>query len=670
MKKFLSLALAITVGSLGLISLPARAARAQEVASAGKTIGELTEEYERLLAIERDPSTPAEAREINRGFLEARRAQLRAALTARLEALHKYRASTAAMLTEKERGVLDNVIRDLGARLASLPVNAPKDAPATAQQAGRARVVKASAESAEAPAATDSASAPPPAARFDDPIVVSSPAADTSIGVDKVEIEITVNDDAIDDVTVDVYEGDSTKPFGERTLDIKRSDKGKKRVGVSLRKGINRIEVTSKEKTDAKAVRKLTYATSEPVTIGSPGGVAGGGGGDAGAGGGNESQPKTETQDAPDYDWGRVRAYFAGGVVFSKDREDFSKNDIFLDFTLDKNYLTTNKEHKGLLWAKDFNTFFDARLTSIPVAQPSPSASPTASPSPAASPTPTASPTTASTPCTTPECDNFINSKKAALMQAGIYIPLYGKKTSWKKQTKLADGTRIWERNALFIAPLFKGGIQTIVGNGQTAEADRFGRDDVFNFFSYGFMVGHFRVPTSTVLCDYDASGTMIDTDDQCTDKNPGHRIEDSSHRIYKLVRNTDYAPELLSWLTLSRGRWESFENQIHTGQKDFFGNEIIWRQRPWRYEALGRLKIPSSPMIVGFDGNFGQGPDDLRFFFGVRFDIGKLIGKVVVPPAPAAAKTNNNGGAGGSGGGSTGGRASSSGGSGGGSNP
>jgi hypothetical protein len=29
---------------------------------------------------------------------------------------------------------------------------------------------------------------------------------------------------------------------------------------------------------------------------------------------------------------------------------------------------------------------------------------------------------------------------------------------------------------------------------------------------------------------------------------------------------------------------------------------------------------------MVGFDGNFGQGPDDLRFGFGMRFDVAKLI--------------------------------------------
>ena len=55
-------------------------------------------------------------------------------------------------------------------------------------------------------------------------------------------------------------------------------------------------------------------------------------------------------------------------------------------------------------------------------------------------------------------------------------------------------------------------------------------------------------------------------------------------------------------------------------------GEDIFVRRRPWRIEALGRLKIPETPFIVGFDGNFGKGPDDLRFIFGTRFDIGKIM--------------------------------------------
>jgi hypothetical protein len=47
--------------------------------------------------------------------------------------------------------------------------------------------------------------------------------------------------------------------------------------------------------------------------------------------------------------------------------------------------------------------------------------------------------------------------------------------------------------NALFIAPLVKGGILTTTGQ-ETAEARQFGGDDVFNFFSLGYMIGHYRL--------------------------------------------------------------------------------------------------------------------------------------------------------------------------------
>ena len=82
----------------------------------------------------------------------------------------------------------------------------------------------------------------------------------------------------------------------------------------------------------------------------------------------------------------------------------------------------------------------------------------------------------------------------------------------------------------------------------------------------------------------------------------------------------------LISWLTLSYGRWENFEIETPSGLKDAMGNDILVRQRPYRIEALGWLKIPETPFIIGFDGNFGKGPDDVRFIFGTRFDIGKVL--------------------------------------------
>ena len=299
-------------------------------------------------------------------------------------------------------------------------------------------------------------------------------------------------------------------------------------------------------------------------------------------------------QEAVEYDWGRVRGYFAGGLILSKERDDFSKSDIFLDFTLDKTYLA-----RPFGPFKNFNTFFNARLTSIPVAT---------SENAEAGDGGGEGGGDAAEPCNTPDCEGFITSKKAALMQAGIYLPIYGDLTTWYRKVTRQDHSFRWEKNALFIAPLAKGGVMTITGDRETSEAQQFGGDDVFNFYSFGMMLGHQRLHSRRKRNEFG-----------------NYEFNPLTHKpIWEA--NPNIAPELISWLTLSVGRWENFEIMVPTGQKNAAGEEIKVRERPWRVEALGRLKIPETPFIIGFDGNFGKGPDDLRFIFGTRFDIGKLM--------------------------------------------
>src|SRR5947209_13492711 len=632
-KKILSLALALIVSSLGLISLPARAVRAQEVASAGKSIGEIKEEYERLLAIERNPATPSEVKEVNRGFLDERRTQLINLLKTRIDALRNYQASTGDLLKAEESLVIEKNIGALEKEMRALQGDAQSvartatPAPSSVRAASRPLRAKASykkaapdANAASAPAEATPASAPafaPDPPRDDSaaaapaaalapaqarPIEVS-PSQDITVPTSEYQIDIKLNE-PIDDIMVSVF-NDTKKdgPAITRSLEMKPSYQGKQSVVVKLAKGANRIEVDDAKRInnpDVKVTRTLTYTPPTGNTFIAPG---------AGGGAATDGESKTNApENVPEYDWGRVRAYFAGGMILSKAENNFSKGDIFLDFTLDKNYLASRKRKVF----KDLNTFFNARLTTIPVAQPSPS--------------PGATPTTSSTPCNTPDCTSFITSQKAALMQAGIYLPIYGKWTSWlrevpvdvatasnnKRQPTEITRTYNYEKNALFIAPLIKGGIQTITDDTRTAEGQRFGGDDVFNFFSFGTMLGHFRIPTRRVLCESN------DDSDLC--------VAGSDGRRWKYVRSTNIAPELIRCLTLSVGRWESFEITVPTGFKDKDGHDITVRQRPWRYEALGRLKIPNLPFIVGFDGNFGKGPDDLRFIFGTRFDIGKLF--------------------------------------------
>ena len=315
-------------------------------------------------------------------------------------------------------------------------------------------------------------------------------------------------------------------------------------------------------------------------------------------------------QEVVEYDWGRIRGYFAAGMIFSKERDDFSHSDMFLGFTLDKNYVARpwfkiwpdtidkNGDVRHHYLFKDFNTFFNARLTSIPVTakDTTESGGDTGSSGSAAT----------EEDCNTPDCNTFITSKKAAMMQAGIYLPMYWHTTTWYRRVQRENSFR-WEKNAMFIAPLAKGGILTVTGDRQTAEAQQFGHDDVFNFYSFGAVLGHFRLHARRKFDDYGRPA-----------------FYKTGRPIYEA--NPNIAPELISWLTFSVGRWENFEIEVPTGEKDAMGHDIKVRQRPWRYEALGRLKIPETPFIIGFDGNFGKGPDDVRFIFGTRFDIGKIM--------------------------------------------
>ena len=243
--------------------------------------------------------------------------------------------------------------------------------------------------------------------------------------------------------------------------------------------------------------------------------------------------------------------------MFSKKNGDFSKQDLALSFSMDKSWLqaadyTLNAERavraslrarnapetgsgSGKFRFRQLNTFFDTRLTAVPVAAVTEGGAATETP--------------------------FVDSRKSALMQAGIYAPVYGPQTSW-----VHDGAV----NALFIAPLFRGGIQTITEEPEDgAEAD-----DVFNFMSIGFGLGH-----------------------------------------HKLSGTSNQTPELLSYLHVSWGKSEAF--QLTRAGRTF---------KPMRMFVEGRLKIPETALQVGFDANLGDGADDVRFVFGTRFDIGEIF--------------------------------------------
>jgi hypothetical protein len=267
-------------------------------------------------------------------------------------------------------------------------------------------------------------------------------------------------------------------------------------------------------------------------------------------------------------DFGRVRYTFTAGTILSKSKDNFQKADLHMAFNVDKNWLHTSRIN--------LNSYFDARLTAIPVA-------------PGAGDHAEQSSTTATTPAaaTTP---TFAESQKAALLQIGLFAPI--------TTTRWTSGKENYE---FFIAPIVKGGIQTITGTTVSAEAANLGGDDLFNFGAFGARIGHNKVYSD-----------------------PGK------------------AAQMISYIDFTTGRWENFEiceNHLTSGGSAFIRQEAcpstsldgttIRRVRPYRYGFEGRLKIPTLPLFVGFDANAGRGPDDLRFLFGTRFDVGDLMEKL-----------------------------------------
>ena len=136
-----------------------------------------------------------------------------------------------------------------------------------------------SAEKSDASGAeTRAATAPDPVpARRAAAIEITSPDRDKVVHVGEVEMEVSVNDEDVDNLMVAVYTPASEKPKSARTLELKRSDKGTKSFVVSLSKGDNRVEVSDLKRGEVKAERNITFQPADAPSIGGAAISSGGG---------------------------------------------------------------------------------------------------------------------------------------------------------------------------------------------------------------------------------------------------------------------------------------------------------------------------------------------------------------------------------------------------------
>lgn len=302
--------------------------------------------------------------------------------------------------------------------------------------------------------------------------------------------------------------------------------------------------------------------------------------------------------------WGLVKGYFTSGFLLSQDQGSFSQSNLFLAFTLDKTWaLPGGQNQKNAAGHKrrapGFNTFFDTRLTAIPVTACNTSSAGGTTGSGGQTSTCVQSNTNGSGTTTTP-LDTFLASRKTARLGIGVYLPIVAK--SWT-----FGGTP----QALFVAPLAEAGVDTPVSSITQAQPSNTGSSDAA---TSGMVTG----VNPTTFYNHYGYGARL-----------GH---------YAMTKSDSEAPETISYLDVVVGRFsnlESFVQQGNTGPTDL-------RERLYRVYLEGILKVPGTPLIVGFSANVGQeaiglgnnhivqrAGDDLRFLFGARFDVAKLVSKI-----------------------------------------
>jgi hypothetical protein len=175
----------------------------------------------------------------------------------------------------------------------------------------------------------------------------------------------------------------------------------------------------------------------------------------------------------------------------------------------------------------------------------------------------------------------FIGSRKSALLEGGAYVPVLVTKWIWQNAP-----------NALFVAPIAKAGFLTPTDSNTTAQPVN--PQQYYKYYAWGGRLGH-----------------------------------------YTLSLDRNEAPQLIHYLDVTVGRFGNLETLVPVD-----GNSGMTRPvREYRVAIEGVFQIPATPLVVGFTANLGQNlahtprlqtaNDDLRFFFGARCDLGKLLSRL-----------------------------------------
>jgi hypothetical protein len=148
-------------------------------------------------------------------------------------------------------------------------------------------------------------------------------------------------------------------------------------------------------------------------------------------------------------------------------------------------------------------------------------------------------------------------------VEGGVYTPFVLPSTQWHFRG---------QANAFFIATMAK----YVFLDPDSTPAGATTAFNVYRAYAGGFRLGHFRLP----------------------------------------AHFNQEAPELLSYLDVTAGRWENYRESNGT--------------RGARLDVTGRYKIPFTILYIGFDANVGPGGSDFRLFAGTRVDVSSILGRLL----------------------------------------
>lgn len=117
-------------------------------------------------------------------------------------------------------------------------------------------------------------------------------------------------------------------------------------------------------------------------------------------------------------------------------------------------------------------------------------------------------------------------------------------------------------------------------------------------------------------------------------------RVENQLDRGSQAPNNYHTAPELISYLDITFGRYPNYRRVVDAGALGYQENGVYGTITRRRMALEWRMRVPYSPFFLGFDANtaFFHGdrePSNFRVIFGLKIDVAAALNKVMPNVSP-----------------------------------